>query len=234
MSQQSLIRRLTVIGIAMVVIFGFSACGSDDDEDTDDTSVSSEENETDEGDSSDEDDTTEGEAPDWARGVSTPGDKIASMDLDDVTVDIYQVDVVEATDDSRLADPDTKEPLVEEGDDIVYVNYVVTNEGDAVDLGSSLVKMAAKYDDWEYSQSMEGTSDRDQFEEMDVFERGLDETQDPAIYTLDEGESYSFGVNFLYKEGTDITFEGTMAPVDDDGDRISDELAEDKVDATID
>lgn len=237
MLSHGLFKRIAALSFALALLFGLAACGDDDSDASADTQTSetteSEDQATDEDSADDEDSGETGEKPDWAKDVTTPGDKLTTIELDDVTVDVYQVDVTEASEPGRYKDPDTDELLIDKGDDIVYVNYVVTNHGDPIQLGSSLVNVTARYDDWKYMQSMSGINDRDQFEEMDVNKRGIDETNDPAVYTLDTDETYSFGANFMYKKGTGIKFEAEYNPVDDNGDRVDDGKVEGEAETEI-
>lgn len=239
MTKTTISKRMAVLTLTAAVIFGLAACGGDDDSDDaakDETSSSESEQDDDAEDADEAEDDSSGEVgdkPDWAEDITTPGDKITSIELDDVTVDVYQVDVTEANEPGRYKDQETDELLIDKGDDIVYVNYVITNHGDPIDLGSSLVNVTARYDDWKYMQSMRGVNDRDQFEEMEVNQRPIDEINDPAIYTLGTDESYSTGANFLYKEGAKIEFKADMNPVDDSGDRIEDGSVEGETETTI-
>lgn len=240
MFTRGLFKRIAALSFALALLFGLAACGDDDsdssaDSQTSETSDSEQQaSEEDSEEDSDDDDSGEtGDKPDWAKDVTTPGDKLTTIELDDVTVDVYQVDVTKASEPGRYKDPDTDELLIDKGDDIVYVNYVITNHGDPLQLGSSLVNVTARYDDWKYMQSMSGISDSDQFEEMDVNKRPIDEINDPAVYTLDTDETYSFGANFKYKKGTGIKFEAEYNPVDDKGDRVDDGKVEGEAETEI-
>ena len=122
-----------------------------------------------------------------------------------------------------------------DGDDIVFVNYVVTNHGDPLDLGSLLVAVTPRYDDWPYMQGMDSITDSDLTEEMGVNRTALAPGQmpDPIIYTLGTGESFSVGDNFHHQPNSPITFSARYTPVDDEGDMLHDERVEGEAAATI-
>jgi hypothetical protein len=183
--------------------------------------------------------TTEAEAadgaPKWASPVKVVGDKISTFKAGDVTVDVYQVGVTKATKSGFFADPKTKKPLLAKGDDIVFVNYVITNEGAPIDLGASLIKVDATYEDWKYLQAMGGISDLALFEEQGVNDDALASGVyiDPSIYTLGTGQSLSYGANFAYQPGSPITFEAEYTPVDAQGELLHDDRVEGEGTGTI-
>ncbi|WP_050992976.1 hypothetical protein [Salinibacterium sp. PAMC 21357] len=173
--------------------------------------------------------------PAWALPAVTAGEKISTITVGDIVVEVYQVDVVAATKTGQFANPDTNKPIIDIGDDIVFVNYVVSNTGDAIDLGASLVNVSARYDDWPYLQGMDSVVDRDLFTAVglsyDIF--GPDSFVDPSIYTFGTGERYSTAQNFPYQAGSPITFDATVTPVDADGDLDHDKRAEAEATGTI-
>ena len=98
-----------------------------------------------------------------------PGDKLATIEGTNFTVDVYQVATATASKTGQFVDPDTNLPLIAEGDEIVYVNYVFTNTGsEDIPLSYSLVSVSAEYADWPYLQGMDSIVDSAQFEEMGV------------------------------------------------------------------
>lgn len=171
----------------------------------------------------------------WAHPVTGDGDLLTTIELDDVTVEIYQVGVTQATKAGTWVDPDSNEPIIDEGDDIVFLNYVVTNHGDPIDLGSSLVGVDPRYDDWPYLQGMGSITDFELYEEMGVNSGGRapGSMPDPAIFTLGSGESFSYGDNFHHQPSSPITFEAYYTPVDEEGDLIHDDKVEGEGTATI-
>ena len=169
-----------------------------------------------------------GAQPEWANPVTTPGTSIATINAGDLTVEVFQVGTAAATDTGSFADPNTSQPLVAIGDPLVFVNYVVTNNGAPVDLGASLVTIDATYDNWPYLQGMDGLSDRDLFTAQGVNADGLaaGAFRDPSAYTFGTGQTYSFGENFEYQAGGAISFDVSYTPVDATGDLLHDERVE--------
>lgn len=112
-----------------------------------------------------------------------------------------------------LVDPEENEPIIDVGD-IVFVNYVVTNHGDPLDLGSLLVAVSPPYDDWPYGEGMDSITDFELTEEMGVNRTAIAPGQmpDPVIYTLGSGESFSVGDNFHHQPGSPITFSARYTP----------------------
>lgn len=237
----------TALALSTALLLGLTACGSDSDADgaqAPDSAAaasSSADPTSDDGDSSpatddeaDADDEAGGEAEDsndsgapaWAEDVTTPGKKIDTMKLGDLTVTIYQVDTGKAPEDSRLVDKDSKEPLLKKGDPIVFLNYVVTNHGKTVKLGSSLVDIRAKYADWKYLGGMPTVSDDDLMERKNINDRAIDEIQDPTVYPIKKGQTISFGVAFKYQKDKPLELEASYVPVDKNGDLIHDDKVE--------
>jgi len=167
--------------------------------------------------------TAEGQ-PSWALPATTEGDKIATIEVGGIVVEVYQVAVTQATKTGQFATPDGK-PVIAVGDDIVFINYVISNTGDPIDLGSSLVLIDARYDDWPYLQGMDSVVDRTLFEQIGVYSSpfGPDSYVDPGVYTFGTGERYSYGQNFPYQAGSPIGFSVSVTPVDADGDLLHDE-----------
>lgn len=174
--------------------------------------------------------------PDWAKPLTTPGEQIGTVEVGDLTVDVYQVGVAPASQDGRLLNPDTDEPLITEGDDLVFVNYVITNNGDPVELGMDLVKVTAVYDDWEWLQEMDSIEDDALMEQMDLVWTALDMSKlvNPPVFVLGSGESYSFGDNFTYQPDSQLTFTASYVPVDDQGEPLEDEKVEGTGTGTLD
>lgn len=169
-----------------------------------------------------------GTKPDWANPVTAPGTSIAKVAVGDMSVEVFQVGTIAATKTGSFVDPKTNKPLIEVGDKLLFVNYVVTNNGAPVDLGASLVSIDERYDDWPYLQGMDGLSDRTLFEAQgvnaDAVARG--QFKDPAIFTFGTGQSYSKGENFEYQPGSPITFKVSYTPVDATGKLQSDKRVE--------
>lgn len=177
-----------------------------------------------------------GDHPEWANPPSQAGEKIASFKVgDDISVDVFQVGVTKATKSGQFVDPDTNKPIIAEGDEIVFVNFVMTNNGDPINLGSSLVNPGAKYDDWKYLQGMDSIVDSALFEQMKVDSDVLAPGgyNEAGIYTLGTGQTISVAENFRYQKGSPITFEAEAVPVDAEGELLHDQRLEGEGKGTI-
>ncbi|MCD4525118.1 hypothetical protein [Nocardioides sp. cx-173] len=236
--------RVAVAGIASLALFGLTACSDDSDSDnaSDTSSESPSETEseseapTEEPTVSEDDESAaSGSQPEWANPVTTPGEKITTIEAGDMTVDVYQVGTTKATKTGQFVDPDTNKPLLAVGDEIVFVNYVATNNGDDIDLGSSGVSVEARYDDWPYMQGMDSVVDDALFEAQEVNDGAFAPGSyvDPPVYTFGSGQVISFGENFIYQKGSPITFEVSVTPVDAEGELLHDERIEAEGAATI-
>jgi hypothetical protein len=244
------VRTAAHVVVASALLLGLAACGSDGgdapaeseapaaEETTEPATDETEpaEDETEPAEDADADAAAgQGEQPEWANPVTTPGEQIASYKAGDVRVDVYQVSVVPATKTGNFVDPETNEPIIDVGDEIVFVNYVVTNEGDPIDLGSSLVSTEARYDDWPYMQGMDSVTDFDLTDAQGVNRDALapGAFRDPSVYTFGTGQTYSYGENFRHQAGSPITFETTITPVDAEGELLHDARIEGSGTGTI-
>ncbi|WP_104107923.1 hypothetical protein [Nocardioides sp. 616] len=233
--------RLAVAAVASLALLGLSACSDDaDTADSEETSAQStesseptestapeeptEEAETEESDAP----AASGDQPEWAKPVTTPGEQIATIEAGDITVDVFQVATTKSPKDGLFADPDTNKPLIAEGDEIVFVNYVITNNGDDVDLGSSGVSVEARYDDWPYMQGMDTITGAELYAEQDVNDGAfaVGSYVEPPVYTFGAGQQVSYGENFIYQSGSPITFDVTITPVDAEGELLHDDRIE--------
>ncbi len=225
-------RTLAAAAIATVGLFGLVGCSSPADEETPDTqpSAEAEPTETDEAEAP----SAEGQ-PAWANPATEGGDLVSTIELEGITVEVYQVGTTTATKTGQFVDPENNEPIIAEGDEIVFVNYVVSNTGDPVDLGSSFVSVDARYDDWPYMQGMDSVVDSALFEEQGVNEDVLADGAfaDPSVYTFGTGETFSWGENFPYQAGSPITFDVTITPVDAEGELLHDDRMEGEGTGTI-
>lgn len=177
-----------------------------------------------------------GAAASWANPVTTNGELLTTLAGTGFTVDVYQVGVTQATRSGLWVDPDTQEPIIAEGSDIVFVNYVVTNTGsESLTLGSLLIQVEAKYDDWPYLQGMDTVSDFDLYEQMGVNVNGArpDAYADPYVLVFEPGTQYSVGSNFAHQPASPITFTATLVPVDENGELLHDARQEVTGQATI-
>jgi len=227
------IRRTCTAAVATLALLGLAACGSDDEPQAESSSSASASSSP-SAEATEESTSTEG-APAWAKPVTTPGTKIGTVKAGDVTVDVYQVGTTKATKTGNFVDPKDNKPIIAVGDEIVFVNYVVTNTGDPVDLGSSLVDVSARYVDWPYLQGMDGITDNDLYEAQDVQTSGVAPGAfvEPSVYTLGKGETFSYGENFRYEKGTKLEVKVTYTPVDAEGELLHDDRVEGEGSATI-
>ncbi|PFG34576.1 hypothetical protein [Sanguibacter antarcticus] len=236
-------RGIATLSIATLALVGVSSCSSDEPEETATTAEETDAPEADEAepetaepeeDASDEP-AGSGSTASWAKPVTTPGTLLTTVTSDQFTLDVYQVGVTQATKTGQFADADGN-PIITEGSDIVFVNYIVTNtSGETIPIGASLVDVSARYADWPYMQGMDSIVDNALFEEQEVNSSGAatDSYVDPYVLQWEPGTQFSYGENFLYQAGSPITFDVTMVPVDDEGDLVHDEKVEVTADTAI-
>ncbi|WP_122817133.1 hypothetical protein [Nocardioides pantholopis] len=208
--------RLSVAALACAGLLSLTACS--EDEEPKSATTSETESEVPAAEPSEEESESapvEGQ-PEWALPAKTDGDLISTFTVGDVTIEAYQVGTSIATDDGTFVDSETKEPLLAKGDELVFVNYVVTNNGAPVDLGPNLVKITERYDDWEQLIGMEGSFDTALYEEHGLTVEAIDYTKfsEPPVFTFGTGETYSIAHNFRYQPGSPIGFEAEIVPVD--------------------
>ena len=235
-------RGIASLSVAVLALLG-SACGGGDDADEaasttteapTTTEATTTTTEAPDDDASDDDGAAAaGEAPSWAYPYETPGELITTIEGEDFEVEVYQVGVTQATKTGGFVDPDTNQPLIAEGDDIVFVNYVITNtSGETIPLAFNLVSVTPKYEDWPYLQGMDSIADRALYEEMKVVSSVLNGTGD-APFEWEAGASFSYGTNFKHQPGSPITFSATLTPATPDGELDHDNRQEASADATI-
>ncbi|MGC5628314.1 hypothetical protein ACPYO6_08735 [Georgenia sp. Z1344] len=165
-----------------------------------------------------------GSAAPWANEVTEDGELLGTIEAGDVTVDVYQVGTGQATRSSIWADPDTDEPIVNEGDEVLILNYVVTNNGDPITLTYGLVDAGLSYDTWPYMQQP-SVSDTDLLEENGVNDNAVNgDSLGEDTYVLGTGEQYSVGEVMLYQPGEAFTVEVSYEPRDDAGERLGEEF----------
>ncbi|MQW74482.1 hypothetical protein GHK92_01195 [Nocardioides sp. dk4132] len=227
--------RLSVAAVACTGLLSLAACSEDSEPESE---TAAETSETPADDTTEDVEPVEDEVeaeptaaagqPEWANPATSAGDLISTIEAGDVTVEVFQVGTAKATKDGNFADPETNKPLLAKGEEIVFVNYVVTNDGDPIDLGASLVSITARYDDWKWLQGMDSSLDDAQFEELGLNTDALapGAYRDPSVYTLGTGETYSYAENFKYQKGSPITFEAVITPVDAEGELLHDDRIE--------
>lgn len=170
----------------------------------------------------------------WAAPVNIVGDLITNFTVGDISVDVYQVGVAQATKTGSFADPSGK-PIINVGDDLVFINHVVTNNGASIDLGASLVNVTARYDDWPYLQGMDSVVDSALYESLGVSYNPMapNSYRDPGVYTFGSGESYNIATNFLYQKDSPIEFKASVTPVDSTATLLHDKKVEATASGTI-
>ncbi|WP_029068685.1 hypothetical protein [Jonesia quinghaiensis] len=234
-------RTIAAVAVVGLSIAGTAACSSEETPTTETSATQSaqptdtqEPEATDDAEQAPDTDAPSTSAPEWAVPATNPGDKIATAEGEGFTVDVYQVGTATASKTGNFVDPDTNKPIIAEGDEVVYVNYVFTNTGDAdIALSYSLVEVDARYADWPYMQGMDSVTDTPQAEEMDIVSSAIAPGGGEAPFVWSPGQSFSYGENFRYQSGSDITFAVKLTPVDAAGDLIHDERQEVTADATI-
>lgn len=230
-------RRAAAATIASLALVGLAACGGSDEPKAEKKSSAT----TPAADPEPTEETSEaapaasGDQPAWAKPAKEAGEKISTVKAGDITVDIFQVGTTKATKTGQFVDPDTNKPLLDTGDDIVFVNYVITNNGEPVDLGSSLVSVEARYDDWKYLQGMDGIVDDALFEQQNVNTEGLgpDGYNEKGVYPFGKGQKYTYGDNFKHQKNSPITFKVSVTPVDAEGELLHDKRMEGEGEGTI-
>ncbi len=250
-----LTRGVAALSIASLALLG--ACSDDGGDDASSTTTeaaeetttteASDETTTTEADSGDDETTTTteadgesdsgagaGEVAEWAEPYETPGELLTTIEGENFQVDVYQVDTTESPKDGSFVNPDTNEPILAEGDPIVFVNYVFTNTSDEdIPLSFSLVDVNAEYANWEWMQGMDTITDRDLWEEMGVLSTTVTPDGSEAPFIWEPGTTFAAGDNFHYQPGESITFTARLTPSDDEGDLVHDERQEVEVETTI-
>jgi len=112
------VRRAVAVAAAVLVAASMSSCSSDDTQ-TQDPTVSSVSTQA------------VGETAPWARDVVT-GDQLWQASTEGMTLTAYAMGLDTSEFDSHFSDDDTGEPLVRVGDSILFVNLVLTNNGNSV------------------------------------------------------------------------------------------------------
>lgn len=233
---------LTAAGLAVTL----AACSGDDtpEETTAETTTEAAPEPTEEETTPAEEETTDeataeapagdGTTPEWAKPLTTPGELLTTIEGEGFTVDVYEVGTTTSPKDGLFVDPEENNPIIAEGDEIVFVNYVFTNTGaEAIPLSYSLVSVDARYDDWPYLGGMDTITGNDLFEEMGVNTEGVLPGSGDAPFAWEPGTSFSYGENFKYQADSPITFNVTLTPADDAGDLVHDERQELEGSATI-
>lgn len=170
-----------------------------------------------------------GKTPAWAKPATTPGTSLGSFKVGDIAIDVYQVGTAPASKQGMFADPKTSKPLIAKGTPIVVLNYVVTNKGaSSVNLSNLLVAIEATYDDWQFIQGMDGVTDYDLFQRLNVHRDtsdalDLSKASAQGPYPFEPGQTFSYGTDFKYEKGEGITFKAEVVPADASGAMLHDQ-----------
>lgn len=228
--------RTALVAVATTSLLALGACGSDESDAKDDSATAQTESSPEPSEEPSETAAASGDQPAWAHPAAEPkGDKISTFKAGDITVDVYQVGTAPAPKQGNWVDPKTNKPLIAKGDPLVFVNYVVTNNGEDVNLGASLVSVKPRYDDWKYAQGMGGITDSALYEKQGVFSSPIAPGgyQESNVYTLGAGQQFAYGENFHHQANSPITFEATVVPVDAEGELLHDQRVEGQGTGTI-
>ena len=110
------------------------------------------------------------------------------------------------------------------GDEIVYLNYVMTNtSSEPIKLTDLVVDVIPRYADWPYMAGMDGIVDRAVAEQMNVNYFAVGTTGAEAPYAWAPDETFSYSDNFEYQAGSVINFDIGLTPSDDEGELLHDE-----------
>ena len=175
-----------------------------------------------------------GDAPEWAKPVTDPGELLTTVVGTDFQVEVYQVGTVAATKPGNFVNPDTNKPIIEVGAELVYVNYVFTNTGSVdIPLSFSLVEISARYADWPYLQGMDSITDFSLDEAMKINNTAIAPNKGEAPFAWPAGTSFSYGQNFLYQANSPIEFAVSLTPANASGDLDHDKKQEVAVSTSI-
>jgi len=173
-------------------------------------------------------------AAEWANPITNPGDLLTTITGKDFTVEVYQVGTAAATKTGQFADPKTSKPIIAVGDELVFVNYIVTNTGSStIPLSFSLVDVSARYADWPYLQGMDSVVDFALDDQMKINRSALATGVGESPFEWKPGTSFSFGENFKYQANSPISFEAGLTPAKSDGDLDHDKKQEAEGTTTI-
>ncbi|MFF2620410.1 hypothetical protein [Oerskovia jenensis] len=230
-------RAALALPLALAAVLGLSACAGDDaPEETTSASTSVEKPATEETPAEEETDAepaATGDKPAWGASNEVVGTKLGTAEGDGFTVDVYQVSTATATKTGQFADESGK-PILNPGDPLVFVNYVLTNTGDAdLPLSYTIVGVDARYADWPYMQGMDSIVDSALFEAAGVVDSPIAPGSGEAPFVLAPGQSVAYGENFKHQPGSPIEFEVTLTPADAAGDLVHDLRQEVTLSATI-
>lgn len=148
-------------------------------------------------------DSSSGEDAEWARPVSRSGEKIMTLDGNPFSVDVYLSDVIKAPADSSESGGPGGGPLVRQGDEVMLLNFVITNTGADTELSSLRPNVNARYPALKNHSTGTWKTTDDVLELLD--EHGLHVTPNQdghqGPYRFAHGEEYSYGTMLRYVDG---------------------------------
>lgn len=202
-------KRSSIVAFALIAAGSLAACG-DDDSTSDDTTPEATESPS----AGEAAEAGDFKAPAWAKPTFATGTKLTTVKAGGLSIDVYKAGVAKATEDGIFVDPETRKPILAKGDEVVFVNYVITNEGSSpIDLEEVDVEVDAKWDNWPYLQGMTGVDDEELYMKFKINGDDDDDMADFAKHDPDApmplapGETVSFGDNFGFEKGHDLELE---------------------------
>jgi len=133
-----------------------------------------------------------------------------------------------------MADPDSNEPLIQEGDQVLIYQYIMTNTSDeTIPLSTSLMQMSEEYAGSKFIHGATAISDSSWLDELGLHDIGVAEMDDNGIYLLEPDESVAHASIFEFQED-ELTIKADVTPVDDDGDLDHDNAIMERETVTID
>ncbi len=157
-------------------------------------------------------------AAEWAKEITVSGDLLTTIDGGDFSVDVYQVGVESSPKTGNFVDPDTNKPLIDKGDEVVYLNYIFTNTGSTeIPLAFNLVDVQARYADWKWAQGMDSITDSSIEEKLGLSSSAFALGVGDAPFIWLPGAQFSQGTNFKYQAGSELNFKVTLTEASADG-----------------
>src|SRR5690606_27077253 len=83
--------RTALVAVATTSLLALGACGGSDESEKDDAAATQTEATTEPTEEPTEDAAASGDHPAWAASTATPGEKISTFEVGDITVDVHQV-----------------------------------------------------------------------------------------------------------------------------------------------
>ena len=156
--------------------------------------------------------------PAWAIPVTRLGKKLGHFGDDRIRIEVDQVAVAKAPEDSIMVHPQDGTPVVSKGSSIVLMRYIVTNVSqEPINLGLGTVTITARYPNWSWRQPLVSVpaprADAAHKVVMTPFAPG---TARPP-YVLGPGESFMVGANYPYETAEQLDVTATVVVCDTAG-----------------